>query len=84
MATVFLPEVLGFIMEGKDRCLCNSDFGGNTIRQIQLMHDFGSTVLACTPSYALFLAEAIQESGINRDDLKLRVGVFGAEPWKRT
>ncbi len=55
--------------------------GGNTVRQIQLMHDFGSTVLACTPSYALFLAEAIQESGINRNDLKLRVGVFGAEPW---
>jgi phenylacetate-CoA ligase len=55
--------------------------GGNTVRQLQLMHDFGSTVLACTPSYALFLAEAIQESGINRDDLKLRVGVFGAEPW---
>jgi phenylacetate-CoA ligase len=55
--------------------------GGNTLRQIQLMHDFGSTVLACTPSYALFLAEAIEESGIKRDDLKLRVGVFGAEPW---
>jgi phenylacetate-CoA ligase len=55
--------------------------GGNTVRQIQLMHDFGSTVLACTPSYALFLAEAIEESGINRDELKLRVGVFGAEPW---
>lgn len=55
--------------------------GGNTTRQIQLMHDFGSTVLACTPSYALFLAEAISESGINRSDLKLRVGVFGAEPW---
>jgi phenylacetate-CoA ligase len=55
--------------------------GGNTTRQIQLMHDFGSTVLACTPSYALYLAEAIQESGINRDELKLRVGVFGAEPW---
>jgi phenylacetate-CoA ligase len=55
--------------------------GGNTIRQIQLMHDFGSTVLACTPSYALFLAEAINESGIKRDELKLRVGVFGAEPW---
>jgi phenylacetate-CoA ligase len=55
--------------------------GGNTVRQIQLMHDFGSTVLACTPSYALYLAEAIQESGISRDDLKLRVGVFGAEPW---
>jgi phenylacetate-CoA ligase len=55
--------------------------GGNTVRQIQLMHDFGSTVLACTPSYALFLAEAIEESGIKRGDLKLRVGVFGAEPW---
>jgi phenylacetate-CoA ligase len=55
--------------------------GGNTARQIQLMHDFGSTVLACTPSYALYLAEAIQESGIKREELKLRVGVFGAEPW---
>lgn len=55
--------------------------GGNTMRQIQLMHDFGSTILACTPSYALYLAEAIQESGINRDELKLKAGVFGAEPW---
>jgi phenylacetate-CoA ligase len=55
--------------------------GGNTTRQIQLMRDFGTTVLACTPSYALYLAEAIQESGISRDELKLRVGVFGAEPW---
>jgi phenylacetate-CoA ligase len=55
--------------------------GGNTARQIQLMHDFGSTVLACTPSYALFLSEAIHESGIKRDDFRLRVGVFGAEPW---
>jgi phenylacetate-CoA ligase len=55
--------------------------GGNTTRQLQLMHDFGSTVLACTPSYALFLAEAIEESGIDRNELKLRVGVFGAEPW---
>jgi phenylacetate-CoA ligase len=55
--------------------------GGNTSRQIQLMHDLGTTVLACTPSYALYLAEAIHESGINRDDLKLKAGVFGAEPW---
>ncbi|HYX05703.1 MAG TPA: phenylacetate--CoA ligase [Bacteroidales bacterium] len=55
--------------------------GGNTKRQIQLMKDFGSTVLACTPSYALYLAEAIEESGISRNELKLRVGVFGAEPW---
>jgi len=55
--------------------------GGNTIRQIQLMRDFGTTILACTPSYALFLAEAIQESGIKREELKLKAGVFGAEPW---
>jgi phenylacetate-CoA ligase len=45
------------------------------------MHDFGTTVLACTPSYALYLAEAIEESGINRDELRLKAGVFGAEPW---
>ncbi len=55
--------------------------GGNTMRQIQIMHDFGSTLLACTPSYALYLAEAIQESGISREEFKLRAGVFGAEPW---
>jgi phenylacetate-CoA ligase len=55
--------------------------GGNTRRQLQLMHDFGSTVLACTPSYALFLAEAMEEMGVRQDQLKLRVGVFGAEPW---
>lgn len=55
--------------------------GGNTRRQLQLMEDFGSTVLACTPSYAAYLAEAIEESGIKRGDLKLRIGVFGAEPW---
>jgi len=55
--------------------------GGNTKRQIQLMKDFGSTLLACTPSYALYLAEAIEESGVKRSDLKLRVGYLGAEPW---
>jgi phenylacetate-CoA ligase len=55
--------------------------GGNTNRQLQLMHDFGTTVLACTPSYALYLAEAMEESGIDRDELKLKIGVFGAEPW---
>ena len=55
--------------------------GGNTHRQLQLMRDFGTTVIACTPSYALYLAEAIQDNGISRDDLKLRCGVFGAEPW---
>ena len=55
--------------------------GGNTQRQLMIMRDFGSTVLCCTPSYALYLAESLEESGISRDDLKLRVGVFGAEPW---
>lgn len=55
--------------------------GGNTTRQLQLMRDLGTTVLACTPSYALFLAEAIQESGIDPDEIKLKAGVFGAEPW---
>lgn len=55
--------------------------GGNTTRQLQLMRDFGTTVLACTPSYALYLAEAIQESGIDRNELHLKAGVFGAEPW---
>ena len=54
---------------------------GNTEKQIALMHDFGATVLCCTPSYALFMADAIRDSGISRDELKLRVGVFGAEPW---
>jgi len=55
--------------------------GGNTRRQLQLMSDFGSTVLACTPSYALHLADALSESGYSLDDMKLRTGVFGAEPW---
>ncbi len=55
--------------------------GGNTKKQLQLMQDFGSTAIACTPSYALFLAEAMAEAGIDPEDLKLRVGIFGAEPW---
>jgi phenylacetate-CoA ligase len=55
--------------------------GGNTKRQLQLLEDFGSTAIACTPSYALYLAEAIEEEGINPENLKLRVGIFGAEPW---
>lgn len=53
---------------------------GNTQRQIQTMVDFGSTILCCTPSYALYLGEAIEEMGV-KDQLKLKAGVFGAEPW---
>jgi len=55
--------------------------GGNTRRQLQLMSDFGSTVLACTPSYALHLADALIENGHSLRDMKLKTGVFGAEPW---
>ncbi|BCA79766.1 phenylacetate--CoA ligase [Desulfuromonas sp. AOP6] len=55
--------------------------GGNTRKQIMIMQDFGSTVLTCTPSYSLYLAEAAAEEGVNIQDLKLRVGIFGAEPW---
>lgn len=55
--------------------------GGNTKKQIMIMKDFGSTVLTCTPSYSLFMAEAAQEEGIDFRELKLQVGIFGAEPW---
>lgn len=55
--------------------------GGNTKRQIMLMQDFGTTVLTCTPSYALFMGEVMQEMGIAPSDLRLKSGVFGAEPW---
>lgn len=55
--------------------------GGNTAKQIQLLQDFGSTVLACTPSYAAHLAEALEEEGIDPKELPLRIGIFGAEPW---
>jgi len=54
---------------------------GNTKRQITVMKDFGTTVLCCTPSYALFLAETIEEMGIDKSELKLKAGLFGAEPW---
>ena len=53
---------------------------GNTQRQIQMMIDLGATVLCCTPSYAMYLGETIEEMGV-KDQLKLKVGIFGAEPW---
>ena len=55
--------------------------GGQSKRQIMVMQDFGSTVLLCTPSYALNLAEVMEESGVDPKSLKLKVGIFGAEPW---
>ena len=55
--------------------------GGQTRRQIMLIQDFGPTVLCCTPSFALYLAEVGQEMGVDFAQTKLRVGIFGAEPW---
>ncbi len=55
--------------------------GGYTERQIELMRDLGTTVLACTPSYALYLGEVLEEKGISPEELNLRLGIFGAEPW---
>jgi len=55
--------------------------GGNTKRQIRMMVDFGSTILCCTPSYALNIAEVMQEMGVERDQMKLKSAILGAEPW---
>ena len=61
-------------------CLTMPMSSGNTERQIQFMTDLGSTILCCTPSYAAYLAESIQERGV-KDQLKLKAGIFGAEAW---
>lgn len=61
-------------------CLTLPMSSGNTERQLQFMTDLGSTIICCTPSYAANLAEAINERGI-RDKIKLKAGIFGAEPW---
>lgn len=58
--------------------------GGNTKRQVQVLKDFGTTVLACTPSYALLIAETAREMGIDPHELPVRIGVFGAEPWSES
>lgn len=54
---------------------------GNTTRQMTLLKDFGTTALACTPSYALHIADALPELGLTGKDLNLKYGIFGAEPW---
>ncbi len=61
-------------------CMTLPMSSGNTERQIQFMEDLGSTILCCTPSYAAYLAESIQERGV-KDRLKLKSGIFGAEAW---
>ncbi len=55
--------------------------GGNTARQLMILQDFQCTVLTCTPSYSLYLAEVGRENGVDFARLPLRVGIFGAEPW---
>ena len=54
---------------------------GNTKRQVNILKDFGSTILCCTPSYAMHIAEVMHEMGFTKDDISLKAGVFGAEPW---
>lgn len=61
-------------------CLTLPMSSGNTDRQIQFMTDLGATILCCTPSYAAYLAENINERGL-RDKIKLKAGIFGAEAW---
>ena len=61
-------------------CLTLPMSSGNTDRQLQFMTDLGATILCCTPSYAAYLAESIEEKGL-RDQIKLKAGIFGAEAW---
>jgi phenylacetate-CoA ligase len=58
--------------------------GGNTKRQLAIMRDFKTTVLACTPSYSLYLAEVAREEGFDISKFKLKAGFFGAEPWSES
>ncbi len=58
--------------------------GGNTKRQVMIMKDFGPTIITCTPSYSLHLAEVAEDMGVSFKDLKFKYGVFGAEPWSET
>jgi phenylacetate-CoA ligase len=58
--------------------------GGNTVRQLSILRDFKATVLTCTPSYSLHLAETAREQGLDFQGLPLRVGLFGAEPWSES
>lgn len=54
---------------------------GNTARQVQILQDYESDILCCTPSYAMFIGETIRDQGIDPKSLKVRAGIFGAEPW---
>ncbi|MBR4223410.1 MAG: phenylacetate--CoA ligase [Oscillospiraceae bacterium] len=62
-------------------CLTLPMSSGNTERQIQFMRDLGATILCCTPSYAAYIGETLHEMGLSPADIKLKAGIFGAEPW---
>ena len=62
-------------------CLTLPMSSGNTERQIQFMQDLGATILCCTPSYAAYIGETLHEMGLTPDDIQLKAGIFGAEPW---
>ncbi|MBR2715459.1 MAG: phenylacetate--CoA ligase [Ruminococcus sp.] len=62
-------------------CLTLPMSSGNTERQIQFMNDLNATILCCTPSYAAYIGETLQEKGMGPDDIPLKAGIFGAEPW---
>ncbi len=62
-------------------CLTLPMSSGNTERQIQFMQDLHATILCCTPSYAAFIGETLKEMGLSPDDIDLKAGIFGAEPW---
>jgi len=62
-------------------CLTLPMSSGNTERQIQFMSDLGATILCCTPSYAAYLGESLKEQGYKGEDIPLKAGIFGAEPW---
>ncbi|MBR6916548.1 MAG: phenylacetate--CoA ligase [Clostridia bacterium] len=74
----------GFGLNGgsqKVGCLTLPMSSGNTERQIQFMMDLGATILCCTPSYAAYIGESLKEQGYGPDDIPLKSGIFGAEPW---
>ena len=62
-------------------CLTLPMSSGFTERQIQFMQDLNATILCCTPSYAAYIGETLKEMGVKPDELKLKAGIFGAEPW---
>ncbi len=74
----------GFGLNGgshKVGCLTLPMSSGNTERQVQFMMDLGATILCCTPSYAAYIGESLKEQGYKPEDIPLKAGIFGAEPW---